>query len=167
MPDPRSSKLPRPGSSQPAFPPAGLRITGLFIFGFRPLEALPTPFNGINLVALPGFATVRVATEEKLQVRPLPPGVPGIKSDLIMQATLENTANPIQDLVTDDIFQVLDEHDLLSEKGIRDYTIRQKFRTLRTREVPAFDAIERLREEYPYLQFDTIRKIVYKMGGRH
>ncbi|HET6568701.1 MAG TPA: hypothetical protein VFG50_12105 [Rhodothermales bacterium] len=84
-----------------------------------------------------------------------------------MQATLEHIANPIQDLVTDDIYQVLEAHDLLSEKGVRDYKIRQKFRTLRNQDVSAFEAIEQLREEYPYLQFDTIRKIVYKMSGRH
>lgn len=85
-----------------------------------------------------------------------------------MQASLEQaTANPLQGLISDEVFQVLEEHDLLSEKGIRDYQIRQRFRTLRSQDVPAFDAIERLREEYPYLQFDTIRKIVYKMSLRH
>jgi len=37
---------------------------------------------------------------------------------------------------------------------------------MRHREVAAYDAIEKLREEYPYLQFDTIRKIVYKLNNR-
>ena len=77
-----------------------------------------------------------------------------------------NHANPLSDLISDDLYQLLEHHSLLSEKGIRDYKIRRKFRTLREKEVPACDAIEQLREEYPYLQFDTVRKIVYKLNGR-
>ena len=83
-----------------------------------------------------------------------------------MQATAEYLANPLSGLISDDIFKVLEEHDLLSDKGIRDYQIRTKFRALRNHDVAAYDAIELLREEYPYLQFDTIRKIVYKMSCR-
>lgn len=78
----------------------------------------------------------------------------------------QNVANPLSDLISDDVFSVLEHHNLLSEKGIRDYQIRMKFRDLRNQEVPACDAIEQLREEYPYLQFDTVRKIVYKLNGR-
>jgi hypothetical protein len=74
--------------------------------------------------------------------------------------------NPLSDLIPDDVYELLEHHSLLSEKGIRDYQIRMKFRDLRSREVPACDAIEKLREEYPYLQFDTVRKIVYKLNGR-
>jgi len=96
------------------------------------------------------------------------PAQPGTKPDVMMQVTLEQaTVNPLQDLISDDVFQILEQHDLLSEKGIRDYQIRQRFRALRSQDVPAFDAIEQLRTEYPYLQFDTIRKIVYKMNVRH
>ena len=75
-------------------------------------------------------------------------------------------ANPLADLISDDLYKLLEHHSLLSEKGIRDYQIRMKFRSLRENEVPACDAIEQLREEYPYLQFDTVRKIVYKLNGR-
>ncbi len=74
--------------------------------------------------------------------------------------------NPLSDLIPDEIYQVLEHHSLLSEKGIRDYHIRIKFKDLRSREMPACDAIEQLREEYPYLQFDTVRKIVYKLNGK-
>ena len=74
--------------------------------------------------------------------------------------------NPLAGLVSDEVYEVLDQHNLLSEKGVRDYQIRQKFRTLRRDNVPAYDAIEQLRSEYPYLQFDTIRKIVYKLNGK-
>ena len=78
----------------------------------------------------------------------------------------QNVANPLSDLITDDVYELLEHHNLLSEKGIRDYQIRMKFRALRDNNIPACDAIEQLREEYPYLQFDTVRKIVYKLNGR-
>ena len=74
--------------------------------------------------------------------------------------------NPLADLIPDEVYHVLEHHSLLSEKGIRDYHIRMKFKFLRAKEVPACDAIEQLREEYPYLQFDTVRKIVYKLNGK-
>lgn len=69
--------------------------------------------------------------------------------------------NPLAGLVSDEVYQRLLEHDLLSEKGVRDFQIRRRFRALRRRNTPAYEAIEALREDYPYLQFDTIRKIVY------
>lgn len=76
-----------------------------------------------------------------------------------MQAPSEQ--NPLQGLISPDTYALLAEHNLLNEKGVRDYKIRSKFRKLRKSDVPAYKAIELLREEYPYLQFDTIRKIVY------
>ncbi len=83
-----------------------------------------------------------------------------------MQVAIDTiTMNPLTGLISDDVYEVLAVNNLLSEKGVRDYKIRQQFRTMRQGNVPAYDAIERLREEYPYLQFDTIRKIVYKLSG--
>lgn len=83
-----------------------------------------------------------------------------------MQISVNDNNNPLEGLVPDEIYEVLSQHQLLSEKGVRDYQIRQKFRTYRNQNVAAYDAIENLREEYPYLQFDTIRKIVYKLNGK-
>ena len=74
--------------------------------------------------------------------------------------------NPLRELISGDVYAVLAEHNLLNEKGIRDYTIRQEFRALRERDVSASDAIEELRDRYPYLQFDTLRKIVYGLRKR-
>ncbi|MGB0650590.1 MAG: hypothetical protein ACPGQT_06735 [Rhodothermales bacterium] len=83
-----------------------------------------------------------------------------------MQARTNNDqVNPLDGLISDDIYDVLDDRNLLSEKGVRDYQIRKAFKTMRSQDVPAYDAIEMLREEHPYLQFDTIRKIVYKLNG--
>ena len=85
----------------------------------------------------------------------------------VMQATSnQDSRNPLEGLVSDDVYQTLESHHLLSEKGVRDYQIRQRFRDMRNADMPAYDAIEALRDEYPYLQFDTIRKIVYRLNGR-
>lgn len=71
--------------------------------------------------------------------------------------------NPLRDLISDETFQQLQEQGLLDEKGLRDYLIRTEFRALRKTGWGASDAIEKLREQYPYLQFDTLRKIVYAL----
>jgi hypothetical protein len=85
----------------------------------------------------------------------------------IMQVQQSNeTQNPLGELISDDLYEVLESNNLLSDKGIRDFKLRKKFRDLREENIPAYDAIELLREEYPYLQFDTIRKIVYKLSTR-
>ena len=72
--------------------------------------------------------------------------------------------NPLSELISDDIFELLDSHGLIDEKAVRDYQIRKKFKQLRSGKVSAGDAIDAIREEYPYLQFDTIRKIVYQIS---
>lgn len=72
--------------------------------------------------------------------------------------------NPLNDLISDDIFDLLNSHGLIDEKSVRDYQIRKKFKQLRATKVSAGDAIDVIREEYPYLQFDTIRKIVYQIN---
>jgi hypothetical protein len=72
--------------------------------------------------------------------------------------------NPLSDLISDEIFDLLNTHGLIDEKSVRDYQIRKKFKQLRAGKISAGDAIDAIREEYPYLQFDTIRKIVYQIS---
>ena len=72
--------------------------------------------------------------------------------------------NPLSDLISDDIFDLLNAHGLIDEKSVRDYQIRKKFKQMRAGKISAGDAIDSIREEYPYLQFDTIRKIVYQIS---
>ena len=74
--------------------------------------------------------------------------------------------NPLNGLVQDEVYVLLTRHNLLNEKGVRDYQIRSRFQAMRKQNVPAYEAIEELREEHPYLQFDTIRKIVYGLRRR-
>ncbi len=72
--------------------------------------------------------------------------------------------NPLNDLISDDIYELLSAHGLIDEKSVRDYRIRKKFKQLRSTKISAGDAIDVIREDYPYLQFDTIRKIVYQIN---
>ncbi|MHB8853333.1 MAG: hypothetical protein ACYC6P_08275 [Ignavibacteriaceae bacterium] len=72
--------------------------------------------------------------------------------------------NPLSDLISDDIYELLSTQGLIDEKSVRDYQIRKKFKQLRASKISAGDAIDSIREEYPYLQFDTIRKIVYQIS---
>lgn len=69
--------------------------------------------------------------------------------------------NPLSDLVSDDVYELLNSRGLIHERAVRDYRIRVKFKALRAQKIRTGDAIDSLRDEYPYLQFDTIRKIVH------
>ncbi len=80
-----------------------------------------------------------------------------------MQNELTTGDNPLQDLIDDELYFELNKHNLFSEKAIRDYKIRRMFRNMR-QEMSAGDAIDKIREMYPYLQFDTVRKIVYQIN---
>ena len=74
--------------------------------------------------------------------------------------------NPLSELISDDIYELLSFHGLIDSKSVRDFQIRKKFRQLRAGKVSAGEAIERILEHYPYLQYDTIRKIVYQINTR-
>ena len=69
--------------------------------------------------------------------------------------------NPLKHHLSDDVYQFLLENNLLREKGIRDYYIRKKFNTLKN-EHPTHRIIEMIQEDYPYLQYETVRKIIYQ-----
>ena len=81
----------------------------------------------------------------------------------MMKTIKSKIDNPLSDLISDDIYELLNSKGLIDEKSVRDYQIRNKFKELRATKLSASDAIDALREEYPYLQFDTIRKIVYQI----
>ncbi|MGB5847630.1 MAG: hypothetical protein WBH40_04020 [Ignavibacteriaceae bacterium] len=81
-----------------------------------------------------------------------------------MKEVIAKIDNPLSDLISDEIYDLLDSHGLIDEKAVRDYQIRKRFKLLRATKVSAGDAIDTIREDYPYLQFDTIRKIVYQIS---
>ena len=81
-----------------------------------------------------------------------------------MKEVIAKIENPLSDLVSDDIYELLDSHGVIDEKAVRDYQIRRRFKQLRATKISAGDAIDTIRQDYQYLQFDTIRKIVYQIG---
>lgn len=70
--------------------------------------------------------------------------------------------NPVPHLINDQVFSELLRLDLINEKKIRDIEMRLKYEQLRGK-MASTEAIEALRNEYPYLQYDTIRKIIYSV----
>lgn len=76
----------------------------------------------------------------------------------------EGTSNPLADILTDEVYLMLRSNDLLNEKSLRDFVIRQMFLRLKgDGAMKTHEAIKALTDMYPYLQFDTIRKIVYRV----
>ena len=72
--------------------------------------------------------------------------------------------NPLRDLISDDIYNLLESRGFLNQKSVRDHIIRKKFELLKSEKRNVFEAISIIQKEYPYLQTDTIRKIVYNIG---
>jgi hypothetical protein len=73
-------------------------------------------------------------------------------------------ANPLKEYLSDELYQLLRANDIINEKGLRDFLIRRIFRQLKeSQSLSTPDAIQQIKELYPYLQLDTIRKIVYKV----
>lgn len=71
--------------------------------------------------------------------------------------------NPLADLISDSVYETLYSRGLINEKSVRDYQIKRQFKEMRQMKMSATHAIDKLRDAYPYLQFDTIRKIVYQI----
>ncbi len=65
--------------------------------------------------------------------------------------------NLLSDLLTDEQYEKIKP--FLNELAIRDYNIQKKYKKLRAQKISSGNAIDTLREEYPYLQWDTLRKI--------
>lgn len=72
-----------------------------------------------------------------------------------------NSYNPIADLVSDEVYSLLSSLYIIDEVSVRDYLIRKKFKQLKEKQVRTNDAVEIIMKEFPNLQFDTIKKIVY------
>lgn len=81
-------------------------------------------------------------------------------------SVIQSVNNPLAELISDEVYLLLNSQGLINEKSVRDYQIRKKFRSMRVKKVSATRAIDYLQSEYPYLQFDTIRKIVYNSSNK-
>ncbi|RMG70198.1 MAG: hypothetical protein D6722_08985 [Bacteroidetes bacterium] len=71
--------------------------------------------------------------------------------------------NPIPQLISDELYTTLARLNLLNQKVIRDFQIKRRYLDLREEGQRAADAIDQILEQYPYLQFDTVRKIIYSV----
>jgi hypothetical protein len=71
--------------------------------------------------------------------------------------------NPLADLISDNVYDILNSRGLINEKSVRDYQIKRQFKEMRETKMSATIAIDKIRDAHPYLQFDTIRKIVYQI----
>ena len=78
-------------------------------------------------------------------------------------AQSEVRMNPLAEFIDDNTYGLLQQHKLVDQKSLRDYQIRKSYREMRE-QMSAGDAIDKLQQMHPYLQFDTIRKIVYQVS---
>ena len=72
-------------------------------------------------------------------------------------------SNPIYQIVSDELYSTLLQLNLLNKKVLRDFQIKRRYLELRKSGFRSADAIDRILEEYAYLQFDTVRKIIYSV----
>jgi hypothetical protein len=71
--------------------------------------------------------------------------------------------NPISEFIPENLYFDLLKKGFLNERAIRDYYLKKKYYTLRSRYTPQ-DIFSLLQEEFPYICKDTIRKIIYTRG---
>jgi len=72
--------------------------------------------------------------------------------------------NPLFQLVPDELYTTLLSLNLLNTKMLRDIEIKRRYIILhRIEGLSSVEAIEKILEEHRYLQFDTVRKIVYSV----
>ncbi len=71
--------------------------------------------------------------------------------------------NPICQIISDDLYHTLERLNLLNQKVIRDFKIKRAYQAYRDTGLRSTEAIEQILEEFPYLQFDTVRKIIYSV----
>lgn len=68
--------------------------------------------------------------------------------------------NPIPEFIPDKLYFLLKSMGFLNERSIRDYYLKKKFNTLRTK-YSRKEIFGILQKEFPYICEDTIRKIIY------
>ena len=72
-------------------------------------------------------------------------------------------SNPIRQIITDDLFATLVQYNLINQKVLRDFEIKRRYLYHRSNGLRSVEAIDALLREYQYLQFDTVRKIIYSV----
>lgn len=67
--------------------------------------------------------------------------------------------NPISDLIPDDTYDLLNSFKLFNENAIRNRMMKRKFDECRAAKMTQAQAVEAVRESYPHLSFESVRKI--------
>jgi hypothetical protein len=119
--------------------------------GYAGQNFLPsTPYS----TGMPEGRRARQSTGSS-SVRPIAPEKPIVA---------RSVDNPLADLLSDELFHTLRDNDLLNEKALRDFMIRQQFKRIKEQtNMRTMEAMAEIQRLYPYLQLDTIRKIVYRV----
>lgn len=73
--------------------------------------------------------------------------------------TSKTFTNPIGEIIDDVTYAKLIDHQLLDERGIRDYVMKQEYAELR-RTHKQGETLDIMAQKYTYLQPDTIKSIV-------
>ncbi len=120
--------------------------------------------NALTDITLDSFETLESFDNSGVRSAPIPHGEMNFSGN--SYDVLNKAGNILQDFISDDQFANLRRLGLLNEKALRDFHIRQIFRELRSQHLSAHHAIERLQNMYSYLQFDTLRKIVYQINDK-
>jgi hypothetical protein len=87
-----------------------------------------------------------------------------IERSVLMKEIKAKMDNPLSELISDNIYDLLNSNGLIDDKSVRDFQMRMQYKQLRASKVRASDAIDAIKQKYAYLQYDTIRKIVYQVG---
>lgn len=69
--------------------------------------------------------------------------------------------NPVPHLLNDFVFKKLQELGIINTLGVRNLLIKKMFQEYRSNKMSAGEAIEKIQEKYPYIQFESVRKIIY------
>ena len=72
-------------------------------------------------------------------------------------------SNPIRQILSDELYSQLVNLNLINQKVIRDFEIKRRYLEFRRHGLRSADAIEAVLDAFPYLQFDTVRKIIYSV----
>ena len=72
-------------------------------------------------------------------------------------------SNPIRQILPDNLFSMLLDLNLINRKVLRDFEIKREYKRLRLQNLKSSEAIDAILDKYPYLQFDTVRKIIYSI----
>lgn len=73
-------------------------------------------------------------------------------------------ANPLGELITDDVYHLLKDEGLLDRRAIREYQMETRYRELMKTGIAPIDAISIIFTEFPDLEFPVINRILYQKG---